>query len=227
MDIQQTDIGIPFPVQRVIKYFYYDQDYSAVIRAVKSGRIWEKKLYDLYKDMIQPSDVILDVGAFIGTHTSLFASLVPNGKVYSFEPCSKPHTCLGLMCDWNNFDNVEVFNLAVSNKNEFTTIGTNFDGGSQLKEHHLKKTFSKYETIETITIDSLNLTKCDLIKIDVEKHEWKVLEGAKETIGQFRPNILLETFKTCNNLLKLEEWTTNNFYTYKHLKGDDYLLLSI
>ena len=232
MDIKQSIIDIPSPINKQIQYFYYDNEGSAVVRAVKNKKIWEKKLYDVYKDMIQPTDVILDIGAFIGTHTSLFSCLATLGKVYSFEPCSEPHTCLGLMCNTNDLDNVEIINKAVSDKNTETILGTDFDGSSQLCVHHKRKTlpkrnFKKYQMVQTITIDSLNLTKCDMIKIDVEKHEWKVLEGAKNTISEFRPAIFLETNRFKINILKLENWTTNNFYTYKHLKGDDYLLLSI
>lgn len=38
-----------------------------------------------------------------------------------------------------------------------------------------------------ITLDSLNLSRCDLIKIDVEGMELKVLEGASATIRQHPP----------------------------------------
>lgn len=57
-------------------------------------------------------------------------------------------------------------------------------------------TFLKTEQIKLITFDSYvqenGLEKLDFIKIDVDGHEPKFLEGAKETIMKFKPDILLE-----------------------------------
>jgi Methyltransferase FkbM domain len=47
-----------------------------------------------------------------------------------------------------------------------------------------------------VTLDSLNLSRCDLIKIDVEGMELKVLEGASVTIRQHHPIIHAEFIKT-------------------------------
>ena len=68
------------------------------------------------------------------------------------------------------------------------------------------------------------MTRCDFIKIDVEKSEWKVLEGASETIQKFKPVIFFETFRTKQNLTLLFDWCEENEYTSTFLKGDDYLL---
>ena len=46
-----------------------------------------------------------------------------------------------------------------------------------------------------MTIDSLNLSRLDLIKIDVEGMELEVLQGAEATLGRFRPIIIVEQLK--------------------------------
>src|SRR5438067_6170352 len=43
------------------------------------------------------------------------------------------------------------------------------------------------EIVPLVTIDSLDLPSCHLIKIDVEGMELDVLEGANRTLQQFRP----------------------------------------
>jgi FkbM family methyltransferase len=46
--------------------------------------------------------------------------------------------------------------------------------------------------VETIRIDDLGLTACDLIKLDVEGHEFAALRGAEQTLRMHRPVVILE-----------------------------------
>ena len=43
-----------------------------------------------------------------------------------------------------------------------------------------------------IPIDSLPLSSCDLIQLDIEGYELEALKGAKETIEKFNPVIVVE-----------------------------------
>ena len=56
---------------------------------------------------------------------------------------------------------------------------------------------SEASSVDTpmITLDSLALPRCDLIKIDVEGMELSVLEGATRTINQHHPILHAETLK--------------------------------
>lgn len=53
-------------------------------------------------------------------------------------------------------------------------------------------------TVEQITIDSLNLVRCDAIFLDVERYELPALEGALETIKRFSPVITVEQKEDTN-----------------------------
>lgn len=44
----------------------------------------------------------------------------------------------------------------------------------------------------SLTIDNLNLPDCNLIQLDVEGYEYKVLLGAIETINKFKPTLCIE-----------------------------------
>jgi FkbM family methyltransferase len=46
--------------------------------------------------------------------------------------------------------------------------------------------------VHSVTIDNLKLSRIGFVKIDVEGHEYAVLQGAKETIAQQKPNLLIE-----------------------------------
>ena len=49
-----------------------------------------------------------------------------------------------------------------------------------------------YTWLPAITIDSLQLRSCDLIKLDVEGWENRALEGGMQTIARFRPVLFFE-----------------------------------
>lgn len=216
--------SVLLPNNRLIEFFYYELDFrSPIIALLKKGKLWELKLYNLYSKFLTKDSVVLDIGAFVGTHTACFACLAK--QVYAFEPVSKPYKCLVKMLNENNLDNVEAFNFAISDKFEEKEMLTNYDGDSRFAEHCSSNTKFKFnETINCYTIDSMDLERVDLMKIDTEKNEWKVLIGAQETIKRCRPIIFLETFRTKQNMRHLETFSKENNYSAKYLKCDDYLL---
>jgi len=228
--MESSLLYLPEPIQKHIRIYSYDNPESKVISAAQQGKLWEKKLYKIYKDLINPTDVVIDVGAFIGSHTVAFSHLAHQGKVYAFEPCRKPYDALSKTLSHNHMDNVTLFKSAVTNKiSNDEVMGSTYDGDSFIKRLRCSKKCKEEETVNTLTIDSLNLDRCDLIKIDTEGAEWETIEGAQATIDNYRPDIFFETFRKPNmgHTKKLTDWCTENFYNWTHLKGDDYLLQSI
>lgn len=56
--------------------------------------------------------------------------------------------------------------------------------------------------VPTITIDSLCLSRLDLMKIDVEGMEEDVIRGAKETILRHKPLVFAEWIKTKREVIE-------------------------
>ena len=172
--------SIEYLNNKKFKIYYPENVQEAVINAIKSGRIWEKKLLNNYKDLILPGNTVLDIGAYLGTH-------------------------------YNTIKKIQ-FSNTNNGKASITHIRPRLP-------NPVKK------EIQTITIDSLNLDRCDFMKIDVEMCEWVVLEGSEETITKYRPIIFVEIFKTPNNLLKLITFTKQHNYSYASMGGADFVLL--
>lgn len=86
-------------------------------------------------------------------------------------------------------------------KNEF--IGQAIDYANATKE------------IDLITLDSLNLDRVDLIKIDVEGMEEEVLNGAIKLISTHKPIIFIEVIKS--NKQELKSILDGFNYEYIHL----------
>lgn len=125
----------------------------------------------------------IDGGAYIGTFST---HIVPHFKrVIAFEPLKENFDCLVL-----NVPTVECHHAALSDKTEMRSIGQPAEG---------RKTYQwtigeqiNATPVQGQAIDDLGLTDVNLIKLDVESHEFEVLQGAIKTIKLCRPVIMIE-----------------------------------
>ena len=154
---------------------------------------------DLFKTLLTEGDFVLDVGANIGAFTIPFAELVgQTGGVFAFEPARTNYYTLCGNVAISNHNNILTFQSAVGKENgsinvpEFSYEYTTNYGGIDLSQVYDEKMCYK---VPLMTIDSLNLQRCKLIKIDVEGMEFDVLSGAVETIKKFKPYIYFENHK--------------------------------
>jgi FkbM family methyltransferase len=152
---------------------------------------------ELFRQMVRPGDVILDVGANIGVHTVFFAAATgPKGAVLAFEPQRLIFQTLCANIALNNFLNVWCMNVALGDAPGSIRVPTlnpamrNNFGGLSLGS------YSQGDHVEVIRLDSLQLGSCRLIKIDVEGMELQVLRGATGLIERFRPALYVENDRT-------------------------------
>jgi len=185
------------------KFTCYDND-IVFASLLQRGEIFEDKLIINYiiPLLINYSEkiIILDIGAHIGTHTILYSQLL-NCKVLAFEPQKKIFNILNKNITDNNLTNCTIYNYAVGHDNLQTTLSNMLYDGYDCKIDYNTTKILNYggiglgqngESVNMITIDSLNLSACHYIKIDVEGAEILVLIGAYNTINKFKPLIWFE-----------------------------------
>lgn len=184
---------------------------------------WAMDELNLLSQLILPGMRVLDVGAYIGTHTLAFSQFVgSNGRVYAFEPRREIHEILSENILLNNLENVVTLNVGVGEENQDLSLrsldinqAANF-GGLNLQ---LKDNLSDSESyeIKILKIDSLEIGKIDVIKVDVEGMETLVLRGSMETVHRDRPIF----FSECNSLQSgddmLEFCKETQYEAYGHL----------
>ncbi len=147
----------------------------------------------LLGQLLKSGDVVLDVGANIGTHTVFFGKKVsPGGLVYAFEPQRVTFEFLCSNIVLNGLVNVIPLQKGASDQPGEVNIpilnpaiAQNF-GGMHIEGHE------NGDKVSIIPLDDLNLERCNLIKIDVEGMELKVLQGAKKTIQKCHPFLFIE-----------------------------------
>lgn len=130
---------------------------------------------------IDLGDWVVDAGAFIGDHTIAYLRAVgPEGKVYAFEPNPAAYSCL-----YHNCPEAISFNAGLSDREAFLTYNGSENAGAGHIGHGEGVT-------HVFTLDSLNLRRCDFLKLDIEGLEFDALQGAKNTILEHRPVMWVE-----------------------------------
>jgi FkbM family methyltransferase len=171
---------------------------------VKKGMIWEQNIQNVFEECITKDMVVIDGGAHIGIHTIKLSRLAD--KVYAFEPLRPSYELLRENIKLNGCINVRLDHRGLSSNRGITTwdwISEGNIGSSGLKDnsigHHFDiewyPTIEEQYEVELISIDELNLTKVDFIKLDIEGYERKAIDGCKETIKRCRPMLLIECWK--------------------------------
>lgn len=151
---------------------------------------------DSILSLVRPGDHVLDLGANIGVHTLALAQTVgPAGKVIAVEP---QRYCFQLLCanvTLNQLTSVDCLRAAVGD-----VPGTCAVPLLDPSVHHnagattisLEEASQKVDRVPLITVDSLNLARCDVIKIDTEGFEARVVLGARRTIAAHMPALYIE-----------------------------------
>lgn len=153
-----------------------------------------KKINKLDEEMLYVSKLLksrrrfLDIGANFGIYSYHFKNIFRN--IDAFEPLSEI-TCLRSI----QSEFLKVHNVALSNKiGEFQFHIPLQRGLPILPLSSLEKRDGDCEvrTIKVNTVDSYNFEDVDLIKIDVEGHEQRVIEGAIKVIKKNKPILIVE-----------------------------------
>jgi len=137
-------------------------------------------------------DVFVDVGANAGGYTVRLARRFR--KVISVEPNPRAADVLGKNIVLNRLSNVQVVQKAISDTNEETTMCVPSSGKTTRSSLVAKYDRGSYFPVSTTTLDDLlkGYDRIDLIKIDAERAEVKVLRGGERAL-QRTSKLVIET----------------------------------
>ncbi len=160
---------------------------------------WAEHELDLLRRFVKPGDVVLDVGANIGTHTLALSGFAgETGSVLAFEPQGLCFTLLAANAALNNCGNVKCINAGVGKepgtmyipRARFNEEKYNTGNVSLIAEREADS--GEMYPVAVTTLDALKLKSCALIKADVEGMELEVIMGGRKTIERCQPFIYAE-----------------------------------
>ena len=145
--------------------------------------------------LLQTGMTAVDIGANVGFLSMLFATIVgPNGRVIAFEPQPVAINRLQHNLDLNPNIRVELHQFAASDEDGEIKFNCGPNDHSGIGSMRQLNRASKGISVRTVTVDSILDPKLrvNLVKVDVEGAELKVISGMKETITRWKPDLIVE-----------------------------------
>lgn len=158
---------------------------------------WEPMTIKFLKRVLKPGDVVVEAGANIGAHSLLIGKLVaPYGHCYAFEPTSYAYNKLLANIACNHSCNLLVTPEKHCLTNHQMEMPITQIKSSWSTDEKLPNSENISGSASAVSIDTYVLAKkiqrFDLLKIDVDGYDYKVLCGAAEAIRMYRPKIFIE-----------------------------------
>ena len=157
---------------------------------------WEPETIEFIETNVKEGNYVIEVGANVGIQTLHLAKKVgANGRIFAFEPTQFALTKLNENCQLNPdlSSRISILKNLVTNGQHSAPIKTI---RSSWQTGKIKNDDEFINADIAISIDEFvaekKLIKLDLLKIDVDGYDFKVLQGATKAILKFKPLIYIE-----------------------------------
>jgi len=167
--------------------------------------IWERNELTAFGEMAKKANVIFDIGANLGVYSILASKKNPDAEIFAFEPYSPNFEMLRSNVARNDCSNIECIETALgiedgniefyvpSDEKKITSVASTNLGFTSGFENpgDLRKISVPQRSLASF-IESRELSRVDLMKLDVEYHELEVLKGGEDWLKRFMPVIFCE-----------------------------------
>lgn len=162
----------------------------------------ERHIAQLIRTLVKPGGICLDVGANIGYFAAMMAAQCgTNGKVVAFEPIPETYNYLkrnASLAEERSWQ-IDARQLAVSDTpSDLEVVRQRHSTLNEVRALDPSHTPDGHaETVNGTTLDQvldeLAVPNVQLLKIDVEGHEWPVIKGALSSLEQRKvSNLVIE-----------------------------------
>lgn len=185
---------------------------------------WEKESLKLWVALSKESKSIMDIGANTGVYALVSAKVNPSSSIHAFEPVDRVFNRLQHNIQINKIQNINSHKIGLSDKNGQATIYDSYEDHTYSvtinknlwsKERKVKEVQIPIKKLDSFIYEN-DIPNIDLMKIDVETHEYELLLGMKNNLITMQPTMLIEI---------LNDEIAANIETL--LKGLNYLYFNI
>jgi FkbM family methyltransferase len=164
-------------------------------------RCWEPHLMELMSVLLPPNGVFIDAGANIGWHSLHLAARYPGARCHLFEPHPEIFRQLARNTRLSSFKNLTLNQYALGDTSGqglfYLQESSGYNRGlssaalhADLKDN-CRAAVVRFEPLDDV-LSEADRQAVSLIKIDTQGCEHDVLAGARRTIAEARPAVILE-----------------------------------
>jgi len=177
------------PAGREFVYWADEKDMMARGVVWENLRVWEASSLKAFSELVKDAERFVDVGAYTGIY-SLVACADGDADVIAVEPNPAIRPLLERNIRANGWqERITVIPMAASNAPGVAHMTIPSDTTAA----HLNE-MGTGPAIRLTTIDELlDGRKVDIMKVDVEGFEPRVLEGARNTLARYQPSLIVES----------------------------------
>jgi FkbM family methyltransferase len=165
-----------------------------MLLAIKGISSYEPETMVVFKSLICEASSFLDIGANIGAFTLAAKSLNPAVSIWAFEPDERICSLLAATVRINQWTDVIVEQIALSDFNGDIVLFVN--GNLESSTNPQFRSSGTPQRCRARTLDSYcsekGISSVDVIKVDTESTEPAVLAGGRQLIGDCKPAVFCE-----------------------------------
>ena len=174
---------------------------DALVGAPIALGTYEPHLIAALRRTVRPGDTVLDIGATIGLFSMLCGEIVgPRGRVHAFEPRADNVAMLQLSLRENGLDNVLVHEVAVADHDRSLAYKPiESTSPTLMVEESSAARDGGFVPVRTVAIDDVlaEVTRVDVVKIDIDGYELGAIRGMRQLLGRCRPIVFFEYCPEC------------------------------
>ncbi len=194
-----NDDEAPLRIERDGYVLYAYASDQAIGAPLIAGSAHDPHVQQVLRERLRPGDVVLDIGANVGSLAMLAASLVgPRGRVIAVEPIARNRQLLGRAAQANRFARFEIIAAAAMDRIGAVELrthpATSNSATPAASGERLRDAGGSSLRVPGIVLDQTlsGLDRLDLVKVDVEGMEPLALRGLAGTLERWRPDLLSE-----------------------------------
>lgn len=163
---------------------------QVMIHGIYEGAFLDAALAFLKEKGVDTGGTYLDVGANIGNHSLYFSR--HGRRVIAFEPNRRVFRVLQLNAEGSS---IELYNLGLSDHDgtvQFEEVPGNLGESRIVRQDPAGRAVQSIEVRTFDGIEALKGQPIDIMKVDVEFHEYEVFCGCRTMLATQRPAIIFE-----------------------------------
>jgi FkbM family methyltransferase len=175
-----TSIVVPASLNTITTYVLLEQE------------AWFEKEASFVPLLLKPGMTVIDIGANVGVYSlALARRVVPEGKVYAYEPGGEARRLLNKGRAANGLNNLHVLETALSDRPRQAHLAA----GVSSELHSLNEDGAG-EAVSVTSLDAEDAMRDwgapDFVKIDAEGEERRIVEGGRLFFSRHSPLVMFE-----------------------------------